>query len=119
MSEADDKWTDARRRALRNLAEISAEEDAAITRAAEADPDNPPLDDDLLAAMEPTAIASPETIEAAKRARGQRGPQRAPTREAVTLRLDREVTSYFRATGPGWQSRINAALVEIVKRRTS
>lgn len=39
-----------------------------------------------------------------------RGPQRALTKEQVTLRLDQDVIAKFRATGPGWQSRINAAL---------
>lgn len=28
----------------------------------------------------------------------------------VSLRLDQDVIEQFRATGPGWQSRINAAL---------
>lgn len=31
-------------------------------------------------------------------------------KEAVSLRLDREVLSYFRESGPGWQTRMNAAL---------
>jgi uncharacterized protein (DUF4415 family) len=44
------------------------------------------------------------------RGRGERGPQKAPTKEQVTLRLDRDVLARFRATGAGWQSRINAAL---------
>lgn len=44
------------------------------------------------------------------RGRGQRGPQKAPTKQQVTLRLDRDVLDRFRATGPGWQSRINDAL---------
>lgn len=35
----------------------------------------------------------------------------------VTLRLDREVVEGFRAGGPGWQTRINAALAEALKRR--
>lgn len=39
-----------------------------------------------------------------------RGPQRAPVKQQVTLRLDQDVVAKFRATGPGWQSRINAAL---------
>jgi uncharacterized protein (DUF4415 family) len=34
----------------------------------------------------------------------------ASSKEAVSIRLDAEVLAYFRATGPGWQSRINAAL---------
>jgi uncharacterized protein (DUF4415 family) len=39
-----------------------------------------------------------------------RGVQRAPTKQQVTLRLDPEVLAKFRATGRGWQARINAAL---------
>jgi len=44
------------------------------------------------------------------RGRGQRGPQKEPTKQQVTLRLDRDVIERFRATGPGWQSRVNEAL---------
>jgi uncharacterized protein (DUF4415 family) len=44
------------------------------------------------------------------RGRGQRGLQKAPTKQQVTLRLDREVVERFRATGEGWQRRINEAL---------
>ena len=44
------------------------------------------------------------------RKRGQRGPQKAPTKQQVTLRLDKDVVDRFRATGSGWQSRINDAL---------
>jgi uncharacterized protein (DUF4415 family) len=31
-------------------------------------------------------------------------------REAVSLRIDRDVLDHFQAEGPGWQDRINAAL---------
>jgi uncharacterized protein (DUF4415 family) len=31
-------------------------------------------------------------------------------KKLVSLRLDRDVIDAFRASGPGWQSRINAAL---------
>jgi len=44
------------------------------------------------------------------RKRGERGPQKAPTKKQVTLRLDRDVVERFRATGAGWQRRINDAL---------
>ena len=44
------------------------------------------------------------------RQRGERGPQKAPTKKQVTLRLDKDVVERFRATGPGWQVRINDAL---------
>lgn len=44
---------------------------------------------------------------------GERGPGRPPLanpKRQVTLRLDPEVLERFRATGRGWQSRINEAL---------
>lgn len=40
----------------------------------------------------------------------KRGPQKTPTKQQVTLRLDRDVVERFRATGEGWQRRINEAL---------
>jgi uncharacterized protein (DUF4415 family) len=36
-----------------------------------------------------------------------RPPSVAP-KQAVKLRLDPDVVSHFRVTGPGWQTRINA-----------
>lgn len=58
----------------------------------------------------------PELKAALDRARGQRGPQKSPTKERVALRLDRNIVDHFRHDGPGWQTRINDALAEIVKR---
>ena len=51
-------------------------------------------------------------LEALVRGRGERGPQKAPTKQQVTLRLDRDVLERFRSTGPGWQRRINDVLRE-------
>ncbi len=34
-------------------------------------------------------------------------PKSASSKEAVNLRLDADILTYFRKTGPGWQSRIN------------
>lgn len=33
-------------------------------------------------------------------------------KQQITLRIDAEIIEYFRASGPGWQSRINAVLRE-------
>ena len=44
--------------------------------------------------------------------RRTRGPNKNPTKEQVAIRLDRDVLSAFRAGGPGWQTRMNAALKE-------
>lgn len=45
-----------------------------------------------------------------------RGPQKAPTKVAVSLRLSRDVVDHYRATGEGWQTRIDEALREAIRR---
>jgi uncharacterized protein (DUF4415 family) len=37
-------------------------------------------------------------------------PPKENPKAQVTLRLDAHVLNHFKATGPGWQTRINAAL---------
>jgi uncharacterized protein (DUF4415 family) len=39
-----------------------------------------------------------------------RGPQKAPTKHATTIRLSPDVTAAFKATAAGWQTRIDSAL---------
>lgn len=46
---------------------------------------------------------------------GQRGPQKQPTKVPVTVRYSPEVVEFFKATGEGWQTRMNDALREYVK----
>lgn len=46
---------------------------------------------------------------------GQRGPQKHPTKVPVTVRYSPEVVEYFKATGEGWQTRMNDALREYVE----
>lgn len=43
---------------------------------------------------------------------GVRGAQKAPTKERVTIRLSRSVVETFRSTGDGWQTRVDAALLD-------
>lgn len=43
-----------------------------------------------------------------------RGPQRAPTKEQLTIRLDSDIVSALRAEGPGWQTRLNDRLRGII-----
>lgn len=49
--------------------------------------------------------------------RGKRGPGRKPPKEQVAIRLDPDVLAAFRAGGPGWQTRMNAALKEWLETR--
>lgn len=44
---------------------------------------------------------------------GVRGPQKAPTKVALSLRLSPQEA--FKASGTGWQTRIDAALVDWLK----
>ena len=44
--------------------------------------------------------------------RRTRGPNKKPAKEQVAIRLDQEVVGALRASGPGWQTRVNAALKE-------
>lgn len=55
-------------------------------------------------------VLPPETAAALRRYQGQRGPQKAPTKELISLRVDRDVVAAYRASGPGWQVRANKAL---------
>ncbi len=47
-----------------------------------------------------------------------RGPQKAPVKERITIRLSPEVVQPFRATGDGWQTRVDAALKDWLKSHT-
>jgi len=50
--------------------------------------------------------------------RRPRGPQKAPVKERITIRLSPEVVEPFRATGDGWQTRLDAALKDWLKTHT-
>jgi uncharacterized protein (DUF4415 family) len=53
-----------------------------------------------------------------KRRQGERGKQVAPTKKMVTMRLSADVLEHFRATGPGWQTRIDEYLRKWIKSQT-
>ncbi len=61
--------------------------------------------------------ALPEALQAAL-ARRPRGAQKAPVKERITIRLSLEVVAPFRATGDGWQTRLDAALKDWLKTHT-
>ena len=51
---------------------------------------------------------------AAKRKQGDRGAQVNPTKQLVSVRYSPEVLEFFRASGAGWQSRMDEVLKEWV-----
>jgi uncharacterized protein (DUF4415 family) len=67
-----------------------------------------PATDEQLAQLRPLADVLPELHASIQRARGR--PVTGKARQVVSLRLDPEVISKFKATGPGWQGRINEIL---------
>ena len=67
-------------------------------------------EEDFRRARPATEVLPKDVIAAVRRYRGQRGPQKNPTKELISLRVDRDVVEAFRATGPGWQTRANEAL---------
>ena len=83
------------------------EEDAAIRAGIAADPDAWELADDDFGRMDAISKTAPHIVERVVR---HRGVQKTPTKERITIRLDADVAAHFRATGKGWQTRLNAIL---------
>jgi uncharacterized protein (DUF4415 family) len=73
------------------------------------DDDNPEwTEEDFKNAVPFSAL--PESLQTTLRGLKVRGKQQSPTKVSTTVRFDRDVLDAFRATGRGWQSRMNDAL---------
>jgi uncharacterized protein (DUF4415 family) len=74
--------------------------------------DSPEMTDEELASLRPAREVLPkeffEAVDARRRQRG-RPPVEAP-RKLISIRLDQDVIEKFKASGKGWQSRINETL---------
>ena len=80
-------------------------EDEIIVAAAKADPDARPL--------------TPGQLKAMVSMRALRGrPRSANPKQLVSVRYSAEVLAYFKATGEGWQSRMDGVLRQYVSRRS-
>ncbi len=80
-------------------------ENKRITAAAKSDPDAQPLSPKQLKAMMPI-----------KALRGR--PRSAAAKQLVSVRYSPEVLAYFKATGEGWQTRMDGVLRQYVNRRS-
>ena len=74
--------------------------------------DNPELAKEDFAKARPFAEALPDLAASIRRGRG---PNKAPTKQLVSLRLSGKVIEVYKAKGPGWQSRIDQDLRRINK----
>ena len=80
-------------------------ENKVISAAARADPNAQPLTPKQLKAMVPL--------------RALRGrPKLSNPKQLVSVRYSREVLDFFKATGDGWQSRMDGVLRQYVSRRS-
>jgi uncharacterized protein (DUF4415 family) len=71
--------------------------------------ESPPLTESFLAGMKPVSMTHPDMPPHV------RGPQKGPRKTPVSIRLDAAVVEAFRATGRGWQSRVNEVLRDWLK----
>jgi len=74
--------------------------------------DSPEWTAEDFAKARPFAEVLPDLAASIRRGRG---PNKAPTKKLVSLRLSPEVIDTYKAGGPGWQSRIDADLRRINK----
>ncbi len=87
-------------------------------RASDPDIENPEWTEEDFRRARPALEVLPAAVVKAMAAhRRARGPQKAPTKQLVSLRLDKDVVAAFRASGAGWQARANEALRAYAKRR--
>lgn len=75
------------------------------------DDDNPEWTDADFAKAKPVSDI-PELAAAMKK---MRGPQKEPTKTMVSIRLDTDLVERLRASGRGWQGRVNDLLREAMR----
>lgn len=79
--------------------------------------DNPRWTKKSFAQAKPFGEMFPHLAESIRRGRGR--PKLETPKEAIKLRLDADVLAAYRATGDGWQTRINSDLRKARKLRAS
>ena len=86
----------------KRLIRPTAAADAAINAGIAADPDTYEVSSENFKKMRPFRLGRPKSDN---------------PKEHVNLRLDPQVLKFFRAGGPGWQTRLNSALLAYVARQ--
>jgi uncharacterized protein (DUF4415 family) len=81
------------------------------------DDDAPEFTDEQLAGMRPAREVLPPDFYAmvTKRRPGQRGPGKKPAKVPMTIRVDADTLAAWKASGAGWQRRVNDVLRKAAK----
>ncbi len=79
------------------------------------DDDNPEWTAEDFKRAIPFAALPAEEQEKLRSLSRHRGPQKAPTKELISIRLSQDVVSRLRASGRGWQARVDEHLREWLK----
>jgi len=85
---------------------------AEAVAAAPAETDTALSADDWSSAIKTHGGGVAATVTELRRARGQRGTQKAPKKVATALRMDETALARWRASGKGWQTRAAALLAK-------
>jgi uncharacterized protein (DUF4415 family) len=94
---------------------LTDQEEAEIQKRIASDPENPELTDEQLAKGRPFRDAFPDLAVSIEREKAKRGrPKVESPREQISVRLDPEIVQHYKATGKGWQSRMNDDLRKVV-----
>lgn len=91
---------------------LTDEEEAEIQAMIASDPENPEMTEAELRELRPFREVFPDLAASIDRKLGR--PKADNPKKAISLRLDAEVIERFKATGDGWQSRMNEALRKAV-----
>lgn len=79
--------------------------------------DNPEWTEEDFRRARPFSEVFPDLAASIREELRKRGPAR--TKEAISIRLDMDLVEKLRATGPGWQSRVNDALREWLEKNAA
>ena len=92
------------------------EEDAAINAGIKLDVDNLEVSEQAFKSAKPASeFFSPEQLAALKEKRPRGRPYADQPKVSTSIRLDADLLNALRATGRGWQSRVNSILREHLK----
>ena len=89
---------------------LTSEEEAAVEAGIAADPDTFELGEVWFMSAHPAIEADPETVKRWRRSRSKR----TQPEDSVTVQIDADIATYFRASGPGWQTRLNETLRQVI-----